>query len=764
MSVSWKKVTRCVFSPGETPAGSVAGRWDAIFLLLQYSIVFAMARLVRPITTIGACWSFVALVTMLVATTITAAPADKKWITHFYGRVKADSYEYFVVDVPRGVFAVDVSLLLSDLGARVPPTLFLQKDRFATETSFEMAFNTSHQQPYVMASLTNLEHGRYYAMVWGGNVHGSVNNFGVGPSTNMWWYLDFTFRSCHVVDMLGSSCATAPVPLPRRRIHSPQQQATGSSDGRGCVDTVSNPSLFSFELVQPAAYLDVTLDVDDPSNVVVWGLYLNAANPMASDAVQNATSATRTLRVMRPLVGRWIVGVALQRHSAAVGKCNDDLSENTGGIPLTVTWSTTEECDSFENELCPASWTPLNQLRDAANPVDDYIVDAAFSASQPSKPNMTHTALVAYDVQVDPMYAGTSVVVHLATTAHVANFSVFIRVDGWPTASLFDYSFDASQGRPIGTLGSATDPIDPSVQSFEALRQQPNSTTMTAPSFLEFPPIVFPKIGHWYIIVAPTVPSTPSQREWGVAIQLQTNACPPRNVCSNHGTCLVKTSYQGIVYGECQCAYGYGGRDCSSLVYTPRERSGRTWLLLLSNAAILPAAILSWMRRLYGTTSIGWPTRMPSPWGVRRVVEAVLFVALGVISGVYHACDLNLYCMFPYAFLQSMDFTFTFNAIMLGFIHLSGAFKHAKAGMQVFVLVALVFMTTYNATSMKNWIVLGGVITVQFVATWSYYVRNNAASPSPDDMGSVVVDDGQTPPAFDHVPDVEAVCVVQRQL
>ncbi|RHY90423.1 hypothetical protein DYB37_006850 [Aphanomyces astaci] len=73
--------------------------------------------------------------------------------------------------------------------------------------------------------------------------------------------------------------------------------------------------------------------------------------------------------------------------------------------------------------------------------------------------------------------------------------------------------------------------------------------------------------------------------------------------------------------------------------------------------------------------------------------------------------------MFPYAFLQSMDFTFTFNAIMLGFIHLSGAFKHVKAGMQVFVLVALVFMTTYNATSMKNWVALGGVIIVQFVAT-----------------------------------------------
>ncbi|RQM19056.1 hypothetical protein B5M09_012426 [Aphanomyces astaci] len=83
--------------------------------------------------------------------------------------------------------------------------------------------------------------------------------------------------------------------------------------------------------------------------------------------------------------------------------------------------------------------------------------------------------------------------------------------------------------------------------------------------------------------------------------------------------------------------------------------------------------------------------------------------------------------MFPYAFLQSMDFTFTFNAIMLGFIHLSGAFKHVKAGMQVFVLVALVFMTTYNATSMKNWVALGGVIIVQFVATWSYYVPMLAA-------------------------------------
>ncbi|KAF0752610.1 hypothetical protein AaE_005972 [Aphanomyces astaci] len=373
----------------------------------------------------------------------TTAAVDKNWLTHFYGRVKADSYEYFVVDVPRGVFAVDVSMVLSELGARTPPTLFLQKDAFATESSYDVALNTTRKSPYISATLTNLKHGRYYATVWGGNMPGTVTTFGVGPSTNMWWYLDFTFRACQHVDMLGPACTTASVALPSRQQHG--YSGSNDADGRGCID--STPALFSFELAQPAASLDVTLSIQDPSILVGWALYLDTATPFPSDAlpVRNGTSATRSFHIPRPQTGKWMVRVALPQPAETIGKCNPNIDQPTGGIPFTVSWNTTETCDPLDGDLCAASWTPLNQLRNAANPLDDYVVDASFSSNQPLKPSMNVSNVVvrkvAYDVQVEPVYAGTNVVLHMATTALVSNFSVFIRVNGWPTLTEYDYTY-----------------------------------------------------------------------------------------------------------------------------------------------------------------------------------------------------------------------------------------------------------------------------------------------------------------------------------
>lgn len=60
------------------------------------------------------------------------------------------------------------------------------------------------------------------------------------------------------------------------------------------------------------------------------------------------------------------------------------------------------------------------------------------------------------------------------------------------------------------------------------------------------------------------------------------------------------------------------------------------------------------------------------------IVESALFFSTGLISAIYHACDTELFCLFPYKFLQQMDFALSFNMIMLLSVHMSGARKQAK--------------------------------------------------------------------------------------
>ncbi|KAH9124601.1 hypothetical protein LEN26_008059 [Aphanomyces euteiches] len=622
-----------------------------------------------------------ALFAACVLSAAAALRVDKSWVEHFYGRVKGDGYEYFAIDVPPGVYLVELLLVLSELGPRTPPVLYLKHDAFPTETSFDLQINTSLASPYISTTLTNIKIGRQYITVWGGNIHGSVTTFGVGPSQIMWWYLDLTFHMCLDLDAFGSSCQA-----PRVAIAS-SKTSNGGKNGSAttCLDLASSVKVFSFELTQPWIDLTVQLTSSDPN--VKWGLYLDAANPLASDsvAVQNGTAATNQFHVTRPQTGTWLVVV---KTTSSRGSCAQN-----GGTKITVAFLT-QPCTSVDG-FCtvPANTTTLNELRNAAYPTDDYIIHAAFNSFQATPPS---SQLQAYELELSPLYTGSTVILHMAATVNLIDFVIYIRVDGWPSDTLYDYTFNASQTMPINPVGLSDDPTKSTVVSFDVLRNQTNGTIVV----VEFPPILFPKPGHWYIIVRPTKVDTLVKSSWNAALQLRTAACPTHNTCSDRGTCVVKTSYQGFVYGECLCTYGYGGRDCSTNVYSNGERLGRTLLLLLSNGAILPAAVLSWTRKLY--------------------VEAVLFASLGVISGVYHACDMNLYCVLPYKFLQTMDFAFTFNAIMMGFIHLSGAFKHAA--MQVFVLVALIFMTAFNATTMKNWLAVGIVILVQFISTWTYYL------------------------------------------
>ncbi|EQC34396.1 hypothetical protein SDRG_08166 [Saprolegnia diclina VS20] len=628
------------------------------------------------------------LVALLPVLLRAVAAQSHQWVEHFYGFVRGDSYQYFTFHVPLGVVQVDATVSLSLLGGRTPPVLLLKKNGIPSEADYDVRWNTSANNTYISSSIPDLQTGIYYATMWGGNIMESINTFGVGPSVNMWYFLDFTFLACDDADVTGADCSVNVVPT------SKQPQGTSPSLKQGsvpvdCLDVGDPTRVFTFELPSAAAGLSAFLVIDKTRGSVAWALYHGRANPLAASAVavaaNSSTNATQ-LRVDRPLRGTWHIVVSV---TDANGFCY-----NGDGVPFSLAWMTTP-C-ATNDALCVADYELMGANRDSANGVGDFVLAASFANPAPSVANAS--APIGFVVDVPAMYAGAAMTLQLASKNLTNDGTIYIRANGLPSPTLFDYRFSIAAATPMDdpTL-RPYNPQAPPPLAFPLLKAMDDEDAV----FWQLPPIVFPKVDAiWYILLVP--PPSPPNSSYAVALNMASLACPPEYACSNRGTCLVKTSYQGLSYGRCACHYGYGGRQCEVSIYSTSERLGRSWLLLGSNAAIVPAGVFSWRRKLY--------------------VEAVLFFGLGIISALYHACDLEIFCLLPYPFLQAMDFAFTFNAILLGFIHLSGAFKHVKAAMQVFVLVSLVFMTSYDATSMRNWLVIGVVCACQFIGSWTYYL------------------------------------------
>ncbi|OQS00695.1 hypothetical protein THRCLA_05893 [Thraustotheca clavata] len=630
-------------------------------------------------------WIWIVLLSIVAADSV-------KFVEHFYGYVRGDNYQYFMFTVPPGVFNVDATVILGELGPRTPPLLLIKKDSIPTEFDFDYQWNTTVNQTYISNSIPDLQVGTYFATMWGGNILGSINNFGAGPSIFMWWFLEFAFYACDDLDKVGPKCNIPVITTSKSNIAS-----TAFKEGEitsQCVDKQTPTRIFSFKLLQPAPVLNVDILLLVASYNVKWALYHNRANALDKNttALQKANSTILSrFSVDRPQQGTYHIVVTADKPS---GLCASGF-----GISFDLAWTTSACADN--DVMCAMNYEIMDINRDTATPSDDFIVSASFASNTPITSG-------GYVVDVPAMYAGATFTVNLVS--NISSGSIYIRLDGFPTLSMYDYRLNISEAFPVD---------DPTLSPFNPQNPPPTAiavvkNTATNVSFLSFDPIYFPKVGKkWYIALVPD-----ESTNWMATLNIKSLACPPEYSCSDKGSCAVKTSYQGLSYGQCMCHYGYGGQHCQVSVYTSSERLGRSWFLLLSNGAIAPASIYSWRRKLY--------------------VEAVLFMGLGVISGLYHACDLQIFCIFSYSFLQAMDFTFTFNAIILGFIHLSGAFKHVKAGMQIFVFVSLIFMTTYNSTSLTPGLTMYDKLNTFFVFSREIYLDYEGKFTTPCELLEVL--------------------------
>eukprot|EP00820_Chromera_velia_P013384 Cvel_5407.t1-p1 / transcript=Cvel_5407.t1 / gene=Cvel_5407 / organism=Chromera_velia_CCMP2878 / gene_product=hypothetical protein / transcript_product=hypothetical protein / location=Cvel_scaffold252:84-5883(-) / protein_length=1240 / sequence_SO=supercontig / SO=protein_coding / is_pseudo=false len=144
----------------------------------------------------------------------------------------------------------------------------------------------------------------------------------------------------------------------------------------------------------------------------------------------------------------------------------------------------------------------------------------------------------------------------------------------------------------------------------------------------------------------------------GVDVAL-VSACP--QACSGRGSCtvdLIEVTDPLIVGGDryysggeqsflaavaqpkCDCEFGWGGSDCSSQTLGVIARLLYVVCLAFSNLACVPVA---------------W-------WCVesKRYFKAGVFLTTGVVSAVYHLCDMGAACAFPWIYLFLADFIFSF--------------------------------------------------------------------------------------------------------
>lgn len=62
--------------------------------------------------------------------------------------------------------------------------------------------------------------------------------------------------------------------------------------------------------------------------------------------------------------------------------------------------------------------------------------------------------------------------------------------------------------------------------------------------------------------------------------------------CPEFGSCAITDRVDGFAVLGCRCAYGFGGATCGAEVMSPWLRTLAQALLVLSNLAMLPSALL----------------------------------------------------------------------------------------------------------------------------------------------------------------------------
>lgn len=634
-------------------------------------------------------------------------PTLRRWREFTYGRVRHDGVEYFDFDVTDEAFRVFLTFDRGQLDGKEGPLMLIKYGSIPTTNDFDQRMFLNGTSDFYSTKIDNLRTGHYFVALIGSKLYDSLTAF-VGSNQPLFYFVTAWFFGCSDPSRTGSKC-TVPV-VPAQPVVSPTTTNVAAyyqneNVNVGCIDNTNKAIYYALDVAGAEWDLTLTLTTSSPNAIsIVAGASLVEVTDVkeggkTTTAKINAGSGKRSadLRVSVPRTGQWMVMVTgnVPRSASCrsgtgiefsfVAKHERDCSKVTGGIVQA-------NSSMPKVDLCALTFTRLNEIHYHPSKTD-YIIDRDFETNSlvmggngrntPATTQMT----AGYMFDLPRILAGSNLVVDTYVTANIPRFQIYARVDAYPTASQYDYHFNSS--------------------AFLDVERADNTSNDWAIDVMHYTwsPVVFPKVGMWYLVAVAdgglSGDATKNSSFWAMDLSVHTYACPEESACSGHGVCDIAQTYGGLQYGACSCHYGYGGEQCDKLTLDAKFRNHQVFMLIASNAAILPVTILSCRRKLY--------------------LESVLFFLTGLISAIYHACDVEVYCMLPYKFLLQMDFALSFNMIMLLSVHFSGAHKQAKAGVQVFLLFATIVMATNNATSMANWVLIGAICVLQFSITLVYY-------------------------------------------
>jgi hypothetical protein len=203
--------------------------------------------------------------------------------------------------------------------------------------------------------------------------------------------------------------------------------------------------------------------------------------------------------------------------------------------------------------------------------------------------------------------------------------------------------------------------------------------------------IVDPVLDVWYA----GVHAGPLPENGTLSINVWIGGCP--NDCNGHG--CSRSWSNNVLRTKCSCGLMRGGDECLYVIRSNAQMGLEVFLLVATNVAILPAAILAYRRRYW--------------------LECFIFFLTGLCSSLYHLCDEGIWCIGVYAPLQFSDFFFAFSSVVVVVFALTGLPTRPRIALDIVGVAIEWALMVGDRTNPRNIFIVVGMSVATVLISWS---------------------------------------------
>ncbi|KAJ0779384.1 putative EGF-like domain-containing protein [Helianthus annuus] len=416
----------------------------------------------------------------------------------------------------------------------------------------------------------------------------------------------------------------------------------------------------------------------------------HGAMPSSSIHDYSGNIVDTPLAIQSPKVGRWYITIVPM-----------DLSNGTMGnvkVCYSLTWQMRQCPQNKAGVNCTWERYMLQTIlrKNAALPFESYYIPVSDNGSSRSS-NFLLEPLLSYNsldqrqsqsqsqsqsqdfawtyfiVDIPLGAAGGSIHVRINSDTKL-NYEIYVSYGGLPLEDKWDYFYANSTSNSNGSMFFKLYDSDEKNIGFY---------------------IVYASGGTWGFGIKHLTSSHQSQSQTTMAISVE--RCPRR--CSSHGTCQNVVEMSGLsLYSFCNCDRTHGGFDCSVELVSHRGLMLQSVSLIASNAAFV----------------------FPAYWALRQkaFAEWVLYTSSGISSGLYHACDVGIWCALSLHVLQFMDFWLSFMAVVSTFVYLATIGETSKRAIHMVAAILTALMAETRTTRSSNVVLVIAIGATGLFAGW----------------------------------------------